>query len=89
MMTVKPLGDRVLIKMKEVETKTASGLYIPQTAQEKTTTGTVVAVGDDKEVITVKVGQDVMYDKYAGTAITIDNVDHLIVSMGDLIAIVE
>ena len=88
-MTVKPLGDRVLIKMKEVETKTASGLYIPQTAQEKTTTGTVVAVGDDKEVITVKVGQDVMYDKYAGTAITIDNVDHLIVSMGDLIAIVE
>ena len=52
-MTVKPLGDRVLIKMKEVETKTASGLYIPQTAQEKTTTGTVVAIGDDKDIITV------------------------------------
>lgn len=88
-MTVKPLGDRVLIKMKEVETKTASGLFIPQTAQEKTTTGTVVAVGDDKDTITVKVGQKVMYDKYAGTSIKIDNVDHLIVSMGDLIAIVE
>lgn len=88
-MTVKPLGDRVLIKMKEVETKTASGLYIPQTAQEKTTTGTVLAVGDDKDVITVKVGQEVMYDKYAGTSVKIDNVEHLIVSMGDLIAIVE
>jgi chaperonin GroES len=88
-MTVKPLGDRVLIKMKEVETKTASGLYIPQTAQEKTTTGTIVAVGDDKDVITVKVGQEVMYDKYAGTSVKIDNVDHLIVAMGDLIAVVE
>ena len=88
-MTVKPLGDRVLIKMKEVETKTASGLYIPQTAQEKTTTGTIVAVGDDKDTITVEVGQSVMYDKYAGTSVSIDNVDHLIVSMGDLIAIVE
>ena len=88
-MTVRPLGDRVLIKMKEVETKTASGLYIPQTAQEKTTTGTIVAVGDDKDVITVKVGQEVMYDKYAGTSVSIDGVDHLIVSSGDLIAIVE
>lgn len=88
-MTVKPLGDRVLIKMKEVETKTASGLYIPQTAQEKTTTGTIVAVGDDKDVITVKVGQEVMYDKYAGTSVKIDNDEHLIVSMGDLIAVVE
>ncbi|MBB6478778.1 co-chaperone GroES [Spirochaeta isovalerica] len=88
-MTVKPLGDRVLIKVKEVETKTASGLYIPQTAQEKTTTGTVVAVGEDTDAIAVKVGQDVMYDKYAGTNISIDGVDHLIVSSGDLIAIVE
>jgi chaperonin GroES len=88
-MTVKPLGDRVLIKVKEMETKTASGLYIPQTAQEKTTTGTVVAVGDDTDAISVKVGQEVMYDKYAGTNISIDGSDHLIVSSGDLIAIVE
>jgi len=88
-MTVKPLGDRVLIKVKEMETKTASGLYIPQTAQEKTTTGSVVAVGDDSEAIVVKVGQEVMYDKYAGTNISIDGVDHLIVSSGDLIAVVE
>lgn len=88
-MTVKPLGDRVLIKVKEMETKTASGLYIPETAQEKTTTGTVVAVGDDKDAIVVKVGQEVMYDKYSGTSVKIDGSDHLIVSSGDLIAIVE
>ena len=88
-MTVKPLGDRVLIKVKEMETKTASGLYIPQTAQEKTTTGTVVAVGEDKDAIVVKVGQEVMYDKYAGTTVKIDGVDHLIISSGDLIAVIE
>ncbi len=88
-MTIKPLGDRVLLKAAEAETKTASGLYIPETAQEKTQTATVVAIGDDKEMITVKEGQKVMYDKYAGTSITIDDVDHLIIKMQDIIAIVE
>ena len=88
-MTVKPLQDRVLIKVQEAETKTASGLFIPDTAQEKTQTGVVVAVGDDKEMIKVKVGDKVMYDKYAGTNIKIDNVDHLIVKMPDILAVVE
>jgi len=88
-MTVKPLKDRVLIKVMEAETKTASGIYIPDTAQEKTQTGSVIAVGDDKESITVKVGDKVMYDKYAGTAISIDNVDHLIVKSSDILAIVS
>lgn len=88
-MTVKPLQDRVLIKVVEAETKTASGLYIPDTAQEKTQTGTVVAIGDDKELITVKVGDKVMYDKYAGTNVTIDNVDHLIVKSSDILAVVS
>ena len=87
-MTVKPLGDRVLIKVEEAETKTASGLYIPDTAQEKTQTGNVVAVGDD-EMITVKVGDKVMYDKYAGTAVKIDEVDHLLVSNSDILAVVS
>jgi len=87
-MTVKPLQDRVLIKVMEAETKTASGIYIPDTAQEKTQTGSVIAVGDDKESITVKVGDKVMYDKYAGTAINIDDVDHLIVKSSDILAIV-
>jgi len=88
-MTVKPLQDRVLIKVMEAETKTASGIYIPDTAQEKTQTGSVIAVGDDKESIAVKVGDKVMYDKYAGTAISIDNVDHLIVKSSDILAIVS
>ncbi len=85
-MKIQPLGDRVLIKPVEAEEKTSGGLYIPQNAQEKTQMGTVVAVGDDKE-ISVKKGQKVFYDKYAGTTVTIDSVDHLIVRNDDLIAV--
>jgi len=88
-MTVKPLGDRVLIKIKESETKTAGGIIIPQTAQEKTQTGIVMAVGTDSDAIKVKAGDEVMYDKYAGTQIKIDGVDHLIVKMSDILAIIE
>ena len=89
-MTVKPLGDRVLVKEKKAESKSASGLiHIPESAQEKTQTGEVVAVGDDKDVITVKVGQEVMYEKFTGTSIKIDGENHLVVRMSDLIAVVE
>jgi chaperonin GroES len=88
-MTVKPLGDRVLVKIKESETKTARGIIIPQTAQEKTQTGLVVAVGTDSDVIKVKVGDEVMYDKYAGTQIKIDGAEHLIVKMSDILAVLE
>lgn len=88
-MKVKPLGDRVLIKIKESETKTAGGIIIPQTAQEKTQTGVVVAVGTDKDVIKVKAGDEVMYDKYAGTQVKIDNVEHLIVKMSDILAVLN
>ncbi|MBR5915928.1 MAG: co-chaperone GroES, partial [Spirochaetia bacterium] len=70
-MKVIPLEDRVLIKTAEMEEKTKSGLFIPQTAQEKTQVGVVTAIGSDKEAITVKVGQKIMYDKYAGTAIKV------------------
>ncbi len=87
-MTVKPLGDRVLIKVEEAETKTASGLYIPDTAQEKTQTGNVIAVGED-EMIVVKIGDKVMYDKYAGTTVSIDGTDHLLVSSADILAVVS
>jgi chaperonin GroES len=88
-MKIKPLGDRVLLKTEKEEEKTKGGLYIPETAQEKTQTGKVVAVGDDDETITVKVGQKVMYDKYAGTMVKVDDVDHLVIRMDDIIAIVE
>ncbi len=88
-MNIKPLGDRILVKMKESETKTASGIIIPQTAQEKTQTGVVVAVGTDADVIKVKVGDEIMYDKYAGTQVKIDGADHLIVKMSDILAVIE
>ncbi len=90
-MKVKPLADRVLVKNDAAETKTASGLFIPEAAQEKTQTAVVVDVGPgtDEEKITVKVGDRIMYDKYAGTQIKIDGVDHLIVRMSDIIAVIE
>ena len=90
-MKVRPLADRVLVKQEKAETKTASGIIIPETAQEKTQTATVSAVGpgteDDK--VTVKVGERVMYDKYAGTAVKIDGDDYLILKNSDIIAVIE
>ncbi|NNM54824.1 MAG: co-chaperone GroES [Spirochaetales bacterium] len=88
-MTLKPLGDRVLISLEEAEKKTASGIYIPDNAQEKTQKGTVAAVGTDKDVITVSVGQKVMYDQYAGTKVKVDGKEYLIVKMSDILAILE
>jgi len=88
-MNVKPLGERVLVRIKESESKTAGGIIIPQTAQEKTQTGVVVAVGTDADVIKVKVGDEVMYDKYAGTQIKMDGAEHLIVKMADILAVLE
>jgi chaperonin GroES len=88
-MKIKPLADRVMVKLEKNEAKTAGGIIIPDTAQEKTQVGSVVAIGDDIEVIKVKVGQKVMYDKYAGTQIKVDNEEHLILKMQDIIAIIE
>ncbi|GHU73080.1 10 kDa chaperonin [Spirochaetia bacterium] len=88
-MKVKPLADRVIVKLEKTEAKTAGGIIIPDTAQEKTQEGVVVEVGDDKEVIKVKAGQKILYDKYAGTQIKIDGNDHLILKMQDILAIVE
>lgn len=88
-MKLKPLGDRVLIKKEEAATKTAKGIYIPETAQEKTQSGVVEAVGDDKDLIKVEVGQKVMYDKYAGTSVEMEGEEYLVVKMPDIIAIVE
>jgi len=90
-MKLKPLADRVLVKQEKAETKTASGIIIPETAQEKTQSATVTAVGPgtEKEKMTVKVGDRVMYDKYAGTSVKIDGDDYLIVKMSDIIAVIE
>ena len=88
-MKIKPLSDRVLVKIEKSEAKSAGGIIIPDTAQEKTQTGVVSEVGDDKEVIKVKSGQKVMYDKYAGTQVKIDGTEYLILKMSDILAIIE
>ncbi len=86
-MNVLPLGERVLVKIDSAEEKTASGLYIPQTAQEKTQFGKVEAVGD--KVANVKVGDKILHDKYAGTSIKINNDECLILKEEDILAIVK
>ncbi len=86
---IKPLADRVLIEPKEAEVKTASGIFIPDTAKEKPQQGTVVAVGPGKadEPMEVKAGDVVIYGKYAGTEITVDDKKYLIVKQSDILAI--
>ena len=90
-MKVKPLADRVMVKLEKNEAKTAGGIIIPDTAQEKTQQGVVVEIGPgtEKEKITVKNGDKVMYDKYAGTQVKVNGEDHLILKMADIIAVVE
>ena len=90
-MKVKPLADRVLVKLERNEAKTAGGIIIPDTAQEKTQQGTVVETGPgtEKEKVTVKSGDRVMYDKYAGAQVKIEGVEHLILKMQDIIAVIE
>ena len=88
-MKVTPLADRVLVKTEKTESKTASGIIIPDTAQEKTQIAVVIASGDDKEKIKVKPGERVMYDKYAGSSVKIDGEEHLILKANDIIAVIE
>lgn len=87
-MKIRPLGDRVLVRMVEGESKTAGGIYIPQTAQEKTQEGVVLAVGDD-EAINVKVKDRVIYDKYAGSTIKVEGEEQLILKVADILAVIE
>lgn len=87
---IKPLADRVVVEPKEAETKTASGLYIPDTAKEKPQQGTVVAVGPGtKDVeMEVRVGDVVLYGKYAGTEVTFEDKKYLIMKQSDILAII-
>ena len=89
-MTIKPLADRVLIQPAPAEEKTVSGIIIPDTAKEKPLKGSVIAVGNgtkDEEMV-LKTGDTVLYGKYAGTEITIDGKDLLIMKQGDILAII-
>lgn len=87
---VKPLADRVLIEPAAAEQKTAGGIIIPDTAKEKPQRGTVVAIGPGKkdEPVTVKVGDLVLYGKYAGTEITVEGKDYLIMRESDIVAVI-
>lgn len=89
-LNIRPLADRVVIEPAAAEEKTASGIIIPDTAKEKPMRGTVVAVGPGKkdEPTTVKVGETVLYGKYAGTEIPVDGVDYLIMRESDILAVV-
>lgn len=94
-MAVKPLEDRVLVKPSEPETKTASGLYLPETAKEKPMQGKVVASGPGKllengkrAALTVKVGDTVVFGRYAGTEVEIKGDKHLIIRENELLGVV-
>ena len=87
---ITPLADRVLVQAAAAETKTASGIIIPDTAQEKPQKGSVVAVGKGtkENPITVKVGDNVLYGKYAGNELKYDGEDYLIMKESDILAII-
>ena len=89
-LNIRPLADRVIIEPAAAETTTASGIIIPDTAQEKSQKGTVVAVGPGKkeEPMTVNVGDVVLYGKYSGTEFKYENGDYLIMREADIMAIV-
>ena len=86
---IRPLADRVVIEPKAAETQTASGLFIPDTAKEKPQQGTVVAAGHGKkdEPMEVKVGDVVIYGKYAGTEVSVEGKDYLIMKQSDILAV--
>ena len=93
-MTVKPLGERVVIKMVEAEEKTKSGIVLPGSAKEKPQVAEVIAVGsgitsDEKKKDEIKVGDKVIYSKYAGTEVKIDGEELIIIKLADILAVIE
>ena len=93
-MKLQPLNDRVLVKRLETEEKTAGGLYIPDTAKEKPCKGQVIAPGPGKVLengtrveLAVKKGDQVLFNKYAGTEVKLDGIDHLVMREEDILAI--
>ncbi len=95
-MAIKPLEDRILIKPLDPETKTASGLYLPETAKERPMKGEVVATGPGKRLdngkrgeMSVQKGDTVVFAKYAGTEVEIKNVKHLIMRETELLGVID
>jgi len=95
-LNIQPLADRVVVKAAEAETKTRSGIIIPDSAKEKPQKGEVVAVGPGKYAeasgnlipLTVKVGDTVLYGKYSGTEVNVDDTDYLMMRESDILAII-
>lgn len=85
---IQPLGENVLIEPAKSDAKTASGIVLPDTSEEKPQEGKVIAVGDDKK-IKVKPGQKVIYSKYSGNEIKIGDKEHLLVKSEDILAVVK
>lgn len=95
-MTIKPLGDRIVLKVIDDVQQTQGGIFIPDSAKEKPQKGEVVAVGlgktmdsGEREPLDVKVGDKVLYAKYAGTDVKMDGVEYKILSVKDVLAIIE
>lgn len=95
-MKVRPLNDRILVKRLAEETKTAGGLFIPDSAKEKPSRGEIVAVGNGKlddsgkrVPLEVKAGEKILFGKYAGTEIKLEGEDHLILREDDVLAVIE
>ncbi len=95
-MKIRPLQDRVLVKRVEEEQKTKGGIIIPDTAQEKPIEGEVIAVGNGKvledgkvRALDIKKGDRVLFGKYAGTEVKIENVEHLILREEDILGVIE
>ena len=86
-MNIKPIGERVVVKPSETEEKTVSGIYLPDSAKEKQNSGEIIAVGkiEDEEI---KVGDKVIYSKYAGTEIEFDGEKYIILEKNDILAVI-
>ncbi len=94
-MKIQPLSDRVVVQTQDAEEQTASGLYIPDTAKEKPQRGIVLAVGPgrvengNKIAMTVEPGDTVLYGKYSGTEVTLDNTEYMIMRESDILGIIQ
>lgn len=91
-MNLKPIGERIVVKMLEVQEKTASGIVLPSSAQEKPQVAEVVAISKElagKDNFNIEVGTKVIYSKYAGTEVKLEQDEYIIVKLEDVLAIVE
>ena len=96
MANLKPLGDKIVVQVTESEEKTASGIYLPDSAKKKPTEGKVIAVGDgrtldngEKNTLSVKVGDRVLYSKYGGNEVSLDGEDYLILDEDQVYAVLS